>query len=94
MRIQIVTLPIPNPMSLSAPVKATSISTPPIRSVLGVSVHAQNIQVEVDCDETQPPVACDWFVVKDGQARPPSGLVNIPVVVNGVTLRVASTCIS
>ena len=78
---------------MMAPAKAISISTPPIRDVLGVSVHIPNIQVEVDCDETQPPVACDWFIVKDGQARPPSGLVNIPVAANGLSLRVASTCI-
>lgn len=85
-----------------SPAPATSKSTPPIRQVLGVSLAGQNILVELDCDETQKNVdgtpllvACDWFLVKDGQTRPPSGLFNQPIrLPDGRILRAASTCIS
>lgn len=90
---------------MAFPALAKSISTPPIRSVLGVSLAGQNIAVEVDCNELKQnldgtfspadQVTCDWFVVGDGQIRPASGLINLPIrLPRGTIIRVASTCIN
>jgi hypothetical protein len=93
MIIKNITLTIPSPAAINSPALAQSKSTPPIRKVLGVSLAGQNIVVEVDCDETQPPVACDWFVVKNGQTRPPSSIFNQVIkLTNGVPVRIGTTC--
>ena len=95
MKILTLILPIPAPAAMQLPAVAKSISTPPIRQVLSVALAGQNIAVEVDCDENQPPITCDWFVIGDGQIRPASGLINLPIrLPRGTIVRVASTCIA
>ena len=104
MKIQTITLAIPVPLAMVSPAPATSITTPSIQKVLEdtIQLHGNHITVDVDCNEDQKNadntpllVACDWFVVKNGQTRPPSGLINKSIKLpNGVVVHLASTCIN
>ena len=107
MKIQTISVPIPTPAAQLLPATATSIKTPPIKAFLEdtIRVQANHILMDVDCDETEKnddatpttpatPLleVCDWFLVKNGQTRPPSGLINKSITVNGVIWHLASPC--